>query len=394
MPGSAEQVQALADDLMNALSAPRVLLAAQETEGGRAFVWTFERSLPANFKLTELDRLERAAYFFDTPSAWFTSDSAKLVALHASHSCSAVSFEFGSEWTCRLFVLDAGAKWHGDDILRLLDRTVRALSPAVYNLYLFRRLQSRAAAVERATLARALHDGLIQSLISAEMRVHAVRRQLTDESTALELFRIEKILHQEILGVRDLMQRIKPIHLDPDELLEFLADHVDRFGSDTGIKASFFADVRQVSLPTPMCSEIVRVVQEALSNVRKHSGAGRVCVRLSEADSRWSLVVEDDGKGLSTPLRYPSPVVIKECVRSLRGELNLQTAAGGGLRLEIRFAGPTNCAETLAGHLTARKQMARVEMLVPEGAALVNAFVTEATTKRLLRTSREHHGRR
>jgi signal transduction histidine kinase len=379
---------------MNTLSAPRVLLAAKETEGGRAFVWSFERSAPANFKLTELDAIERSTYFFTAPASWLARDGASLRALNASHSCAAVSFGFGAEWTCRLFVLDAQSDWRAGDLLRLLSRIVRELSPAVYNLYLFRRLQTRAAAVERATLARALHDGLIQSLISAEMRVHAVRRRLTDESTALELFRIEKILHQEILGVRDLMQRIKPIHLDPDELIEFLADHVNRFKSDTGINASFFADVRHVSLPGPMCSEVARVVQEALSNVRKHSGAGQVCVRLSEADGRWSLVVEDDGKGLTAPLRYPSPAVIKECVRSLRGELALQSAAGGGLRLEIRFAGPTNGDEAPAGHHTTHKPMARAALPVPDGADLVSAFVSHPTNKRLLRTSREHHGRR
>lgn len=435
--GLRETIQALADDLVRVLSASRILIAAQETDGDRAFLWAVEpasQDLKASLKLSELGVVERESYFFAAPPCWcavrrgrfeemdpfeivcndaegerrrqppssFIPD--RFAALHRCRSCLAVSFEFGSEWACRLFVLDAQLDRHQEDTLRLVRRVVRELSPAVYNVYLFHRLQTRAAAMERATLARALHDGLIQSLISAEMRVHAVRRRLTEEVAAAELLRIEKILHEEVLGVRDLMQRIKPIHLEAEELLEFLADHVQKFGSDIGIRASFSADVRHVSLPASMCTEVARVVQEALSNVRKHSGAGNVFVHLSEAENRWLLVIEDDGRGLGpiltgaeplngAPLRYPSPAVIKECVRSLDGELKLRSAAVGGLRLEISFPGRATAEEAPLRQERTREQMASVSPTLHDGAALVNALVARPTAQRFLRSSGQNNGR-
>ena len=307
--------------------------------------------------------------------------------LHEADSCFSVAFDFGSAWSCRLFVCDVVSPRPPEDTLRFVRRAVRALSPIVYNVYLLHRLQPNAAAVERATLARALHDDLIQGPISAEMRVHAIRRRLSDAPVAVELDRIEKIVHDEILGVRDFMQRIKPIRLEADDLLEFLADHVQKFSADTGIKASFFADVRQVSLPAPMCSQVARVVQEALSNVRKHSGAHRVCVHLTQDCGRWSLIIEDDGKGLIASPRYPSPAVIKECIRSLRGELEVRSAAGGGLRLEIVFYEHPDIDRPWPNG-----EMAAVRP--PVHIPLVNAKVAEAAARSFLRTSFEQPGRR
>jgi signal transduction histidine kinase len=430
--GLRDTVQALADDLIRVLSARRILIAARETNGGRAFLWTVphtSQDSKASLQLSEIAAVERESYFFAAPPSWCAvrrgrfgeADPFEIVcndgegeklrqvpsrfiphrfaALHQCRSCLTVSFEFGSEWTCRLFVLDAKLDRHQEGTLRLVRHVVRELSPAVYNVYLFHRLQTRAAATERATLARELHDGLIQSLISAEMRVHAVRRRLTEDSAAAELLRIEKILHEEVLGVRDLMQRIKPIHLETGELLEFLADHVQKFGSDTGIKATFSADVQHVSLPPPKCTEVARVVQEALSNVRKHSGAGSVSVHLSEAGHRWSLVIEDDGRGLGAivvggaPLRYPSPAVIKECVRSLDGELRLRSASGGGLRLEISFAGPATADETPLKQERTRKKMARVSPILHDGASLAKALVAGPAAHRSVRSSGQDNGR-
>src|SRR5260221_10678381 len=88
-----------------------------------------------------------------------------------------------------------------------------------------------------------------------------------------------------------------------------------------------------------MCTEVVRIVQEGLSSVRKHSGARHVSVRITEANARWRLTIEDDGRGLDAAATKLSPMVIKECVRSLGGELKLQSAPGSGLRLEIVFTG-------------------------------------------------------
>src|SRR5206468_6104736 len=98
--------------------------------------------------------------------------SRALDILQPHQSCVAAAFEFGPEWTCRLFVVDPRARRPRQNIIRLAQDLVAALAPALYNLYAAERPRTSAADTERANLARALHDDVIQSLIAAEMEIH------------------------------------------------------------------------------------------------------------------------------------------------------------------------------------------------------------------------------
>jgi signal transduction histidine kinase len=206
---------------------------------------------------------------------------------------------------------------------------------------------TKAKAMDRALVARELHDGAIQSLIGLEVQVDVLRRQ-ADEAPAMaaELGRVQHVLRQEVLNMRELMQQMKPLDLDPRRLPDFLAESVDRFRRDTGIRASFVSDLREISLSPRIGLELARIAQEALVNVRKHSGAVNVIVRLSLENGTGRLVVDDDGRGFDFAGRLSQaeldaarkgPVIIKERVRSIGGQLSIESAPGRGARLEITF---------------------------------------------------------
>jgi signal transduction histidine kinase len=102
--------------------------------------------------------------------------------------------------------------------------------------------------------------------------------------------------------------------------------------------------LEDVRLPPPVCSEVGRIVQEALVNVRRHSGAHNVVVRFESAEGGWKLVVDDDGRGFDFSGRLThaeldaarkGPLVIKERVRTIGGELTVDSLPGRGARLEI-----------------------------------------------------------
>ena len=205
---------------------------------------------------------------------------------------------------------------------------------------------TQAKAMDRALVARELHDGAIQSLIGMEVQVDVLRRQAAEraEPMAQELERIRDLLRGEVLNLRELMQQMKPLDLSPQQLLDFLAESVDRFWRETGITASFVSELRQVNLPPRVCQELARIAQEALVNVRKHSGARNVVVRFGAPNGSWKLVIDDDGHGFDFAGRYSQaeldaarkgPVIIKERVRSVGGELTIESATGRGARLEI-----------------------------------------------------------
>ena len=258
-----------------------------------------------------------------------------------------ISFVFGSEWWGRIFLLDPSSVGEIEEELRFLQELVRQVGPAVYNVYLLRRLRLRAGAVERARFARELHDGAVQSLIAVEMQVDVLRRQsgksgpITDE-----LGRIQGLLREEVLKLRELMQQMKSLDVDSRRLLGFLADTVERFQRETGISARFLSDLDHLEMPQPVCREVARIVQESLVNVRKHSGARQALVRLSSNTDRWNLVIEDDGNGFPFAGRLShleldtlgrGPQVIKERVRVIKGELTIESVPGQGSRLEINI---------------------------------------------------------
>ncbi|HEY7114429.1 MAG TPA: histidine kinase [Thermoanaerobaculia bacterium] len=205
----------------------------------------------------------------------------------------------------------------------------------------------KAKAMDRALVARELHDGAIQSLIGMEVQIDVLRRRATEQpAMAEELSRIQTMLRREILNLRELMRQMKPLDLDPRQLLDFLAESVDKFRREAGISASFVSDLREISLSPRLCAEIARIAQEALVNVRKHSGASNVIVRLTLENEEGRLVVDDDGRGFDFSGRLSQkeldvarkgPVIIKERVRSIGGSLAIESAPGRGARLEITF---------------------------------------------------------
>lgn len=256
-----------------------------------------------------------------------------------------VAFLFGTDWRGRVFLFNPSWKGEKQEELRFLLDLVRQVGPAIYNVYLLHRLRRRASAAERARFARELHDGAVQSLIAVEMQVDVLRRQAeANRPIGSELGRIQSLLREEVLKLRELMQQMKAIDVDAEKLLPALRDAVERFQRETGINARFVADVDELDIPQRVCRELLRIVQEGLVNVRKHSGARHALIRLASNGTKWNLTLEDDGKGFGFTGRYneqqlqeagKGPMIIRERVRLIAGELTVESNPGQGTRLEI-----------------------------------------------------------
>ena len=265
--------------------------------------------------------------------------------VHRFQNLIAISFSFGRELSGRLFLLNPVLSSSVEEEIHFLQDLSRQVGPAVYNLYLLRRLRQRAGALERARLSRELHDGAVQSLIGVEMQVDVLRRSAPGaDAMDGELDRIQKLLREEVLKLRELMQEMKSVDIDARKLPVFLRDAVQRFQRETGIAAGFFMDEHDLLLPPPVCRELAQIAQEALVNVRKHSGAKRVLVQLLHTGENWELIVEDDGAGFPFAGRISQaeldsagrgPAIIRERVRLIHGELTIESKPGHGSRVEI-----------------------------------------------------------
>ncbi|MGH9602376.1 MAG: sensor histidine kinase [Terriglobales bacterium] len=369
-------LQGILDDLLHIFAARYAVFAVEEISSGRVFVWHAGSGSAAEgqVRYAEMEPEQRGSYMFRTQAHTFhvqrsrsgmgaaadtvavdvdgrrISDSIQVPAgfqrLYPFRSLTGAWFAFGDEWQGRIFLVDAATGSDRESTLRFLQNLMRQIGPAIYNVYLTRRMRSRAGAAERARMARELHDGTIQSLVAAEMRLEVLRRKGGGEQAADELTQIQQIVHHQILNLRELMRQMRPVEVDPRKLLEFLANMVDKFRRETGISATFHSDQPDLTLPVNVSREVARLVQEALMNVLKHSDARRVLVRLSSQDGTCRLVVDDDGRGFDFAGRltqaeldaaHKGPLVIRERVRSIRGQLTIESYPGRGARLEIQF---------------------------------------------------------
>jgi two-component system, NarL family, sensor histidine kinase DegS len=225
------------------------------------------------------------------------------------------------------------------------------VTPGLTNVFLLRRLRARAGAAERARVARELHDGAIQALFGIEMKIEAMRRESSGppDGVDADLADIQTLLRREVLSLRELMQALRPVELDAGEQLpDVLAGLVERFRRDTGISARFMATGGHVTLRPARALEAVRIVQEALVNVRKHSEARNVFVRLTGDNGTCRLVIEDDGQGFEfegrlsdreLDQRRVGPAIIKERARLAGAQLAVDSTPGAGVRVEVTFNG-------------------------------------------------------
>jgi signal transduction histidine kinase len=371
--GLTRTIEQIFGEALTMYGASGVIVASQESHSKRVFVGELNKDsgpAPSEFRWLESASRDAKIYLDDFPGSvcyaaldgdrWTTlalDDTGRKVPVEQVEQFSqlqqvrpfggliAVSFLFGREWRGRVFLFNPSWRGEKQEELRFLLDLVRQVGPAIYNVYLLHRLRRRAGAAERARFARELHDGAVQSLIAVEMQVDVLRRQAdAGKPIGAELGRIQSLLREEVLKLRELMQQMKAIDVDAQRLLGVLHDTVERFQRETGISARFVTDLDDLDMPQRVCREILRIVQEGLVNVRKHSGARHVLVRLDSSQTKWNLTMEDDGKGFPFDGRYNrdqmdetgnGPMIIMERVGLIAGELTVESNPGQGTRLEV-----------------------------------------------------------
>ncbi|MBL0887057.1 sensor histidine kinase [Myceligenerans indicum] len=153
---------------------------------------------------------------------------------------------------------------------------------------------------ERARIAREIHDTLAQGFTSVVMQAQAASAVLDADGSDMvrdRLELIEETARDNLAEARALVAAFAPAPLKEKSLAEALGRLVARFGDETGLEAWFVAD-GVLGLPPSVEVVLLRVAQEGLANVRRHSGARLVEVRLARVEDTVLLEVSDDGRGL------------------------------------------------------------------------------------------------
>jgi PAS domain S-box-containing protein len=190
---------------------------------------------------------------------------------------------------------------------------------------------------ERRRIARDLHDSVSQRVALASIHLDSLRHLLPDAGPAAEIAaRLREDCDNIAREVHALSHRLHSAKLDALGLVAAIASHC-REVSEQGVLVQFSeAGVPDVPRDIALC--MFRIVQEALANVVKHSGATSARVTMSCAGDIVRLRIEDDGRGFAAgqPVEGLGLVSMRERVRSVAGELTVRSAYGQGTAIEAR----------------------------------------------------------
>jgi two-component system nitrate/nitrite sensor histidine kinase NarX len=213
---------------------------------------------------------------------------------------------------------------------------------------------------ERTRMANELHDSLAQSLASLRFQVRVLDETLHsgNESELWHVLeRIENSLDEAYTELRELIAHFRA-PIDKRGLIPAVQQAVERFRRDSQISAFLQLEWESKPLPAEIEIQVLRIIQEALANIRKHSQANavRVIMRALAKDD-FLVLVEDDGVGIkepatSAPGEHLGLKILKERTARIGGTLRIESEAGEGTRIILKFHRPAEVTDSLRHSVT------------------------------------------
>ncbi len=225
-----------------------------------------------------------------------------------------------------------------------VDTLADQIAVAIENARLVERARELAASDERNRLAREIHDSLAQSLIAVSMELDAIQQRAVDDPSRVVglLGHARDLAHRAVEEARHAIWRLRPAPLERQSLPEAIGAEV------TSLEQGGAVELGECSVqgePRPLSPEVeaalFRIVQEALSNVRKHARARRVRVVLAYGERSVRLLVEDDGRGFETNVRAPNGdggfglSGIRQRAALIGADVEIDSSPGWGTRVRL-----------------------------------------------------------
>ena len=236
------------------------------------------------------------------------------------------------------------------DETELLDALASHLASALEGLRAAALEREAAVGEERALLARELHDSIAQSLaflkIQAGLLRSAVQKQQPDKVNST-LDELDAGLKESINDVRELLVHFRT-RTNTDDIQAALQETLQKFQHQTGLPTRLQFEGQGLPLPADVQVQVLHVVQEALSNVRKHAGASHVSLDVHKG-SQWRFVVRDNGSGFDTAQRHGETHVgtkiMRERAERIGATVLIESLPGQGTTVTLTL--PTNPVTTV-----------------------------------------------
>ncbi|MEA2235354.1 MAG: hypothetical protein QOC81_78 [Thermoanaerobaculia bacterium] len=235
-----------------------------------------------------------------------------------------------------------GGQFTSDDE-ETLERFAVQAAIAIDNAHLHRQVGDLAVAQERLRIAHEMHDGIAQVLGYVNTKVQAateyIRRGKTDEGLE-QLRQLAEAAREAYRDVRESIVDLRTLPGPARSFQDVLQEYAGRWQEQTGISTRLSVDP-DISLPAGNELQLVRIIQESLTNVRKHSRATTASVDVHRHDGKLRLTVIDNGAGFSqsTLSRSVFPrfglSTMRERAESIGATFAIESTPGGGTSVRV-----------------------------------------------------------
>jgi signal transduction histidine kinase len=234
-----------------------------------------------------------------------------------------------------------------DDEQTLVRFAVQA-AIAIDNAHLHERVADLAVAEERLRIAHEMHDGVAQVLAYVNTKVQAVNEYLKrgkTEEASIQLRELASTAREAYIDVRESIVGLRTLPEPDRPLASVVAEYIDQWKGGSGAITQLTVDP-DLHLRPNIELQVVRILQEALANVRKHARATTVDVILKEQGGTVILTIRDDGIGFSGEVRsredFPrfGLATMRERAQSIGASLDIDSTPGVGTTVRFRLPQP------------------------------------------------------
>jgi signal transduction histidine kinase len=232
----------------------------------------------------------------------------------------------------------------------LLVAVGQQLGVAIENSRLYQRIRYLATTEERSRLAREIHDNLSQLLGYLNLKATSAEQLLANGQTAQArdaLVEVKRIAQDAYADARETIFSLRATAFDSG-LLPALKEYLNDYWTYYGLRADLSIDDPSLAeFPADVGIQVSCIIQEALTNVRKHAGATRVWLRFEPRGSEVQITIKDNGRGFDPVqntaiggLRFGLSIM-RERAESVGGRLGLDSQPGEGTRVVVWMPRPT-----------------------------------------------------
>ena len=241
------------------------------------------------------------------------------------------------------------------DMRELLSTMARHLASSMEGLRATALEREAAVAEERSLIARELHDSIAQSRAFLKIQTQLLRDAVAKGNTAARdrsMAELDAGVRECYADVRELLVHFRTRTQDED-IEQALRATLSKFEHQTGLGTTLDMAGQGLPLAPDVQIQVLHIVQEALSNVRKHAGARHVQLRVQRHPG-WRFEVHDDGNGFDPGAVPPDSLhvglgIMRERARHIGAQLRLDSSPGAGtcVTLELPVAGADERAPAL-----------------------------------------------